>query len=119
MPAHSLHSGSLHTTTRASGSHTIPAYKAQFPPRQSPTPTAGTRGSIQPSPAASVVRALVHVAQALLPRVDVTVTIHADICDEWEYKGKQCVWFKLSGLHRPRVTSGLTFGPKPGAIDKG
>jgi len=47
--------------------NTISACKAQFPPRQSPTPTAGTRGSIQPSPTASVVKASVHVAQALLP----------------------------------------------------
>jgi len=39
--------------------NTIPACKAQFPPRQSPTPTAGIRGSIQSSPAASVVGASV------------------------------------------------------------
>ena len=47
--------------------NTIPACKAQFPPRQSPIPTAGTRGSMQPSPVAFVVGGSVHVAQALLP----------------------------------------------------
>jgi len=47
--------------------NTIPACKAQFPPHQRPTPTTGTWGSMQPSPAASVVGASVHAAQALLP----------------------------------------------------
>jgi len=47
--------------------NTILACKAQFPPRQSPTPTTSTRGSMQPSPAASAVGVSVHVAQALLP----------------------------------------------------
>jgi len=59
-------------------SNTISARKAQFPPRQSTTPTTSTQGPMQSSPAASVVGASVHVSQALLPFLSILpICVHS------------------------------------------